>query len=90
MVIYAMTSSSLDDAPRCGEFLYNPNQINVATSRARALCIMVGSPTLFRPKRRSTRQGKMTDRICRCWKSAKFVKDLKQQLTCCQLPCRHE
>ena len=49
VVIYSMTSSSPEDAPRGMEFLYNRFRFNVATSRAQALCILVGSPALFRP-----------------------------------------
>jgi uncharacterized protein len=30
-------------------FLYDPHRFNVATSRALALCILVGSPALFEP-----------------------------------------
>ncbi len=46
VVIYSMTSSSPEDAPRGMEFLYNRFRFNVATSRAKALCILVGSPAL--------------------------------------------
>ena len=50
VVIYSMTSSTPEDAPRGMEFLYNRFRFNVATSRARALCILVGSPALFQPR----------------------------------------
>ena len=36
VVIYSMTSSSAEDAPRGMGFLYNPNRLNVATSRRSA------------------------------------------------------
>ncbi len=49
VVIYSMTSSSPEEAPRGMEFLYNPNRFNVATSRAKALCLLVGSPRLLNP-----------------------------------------
>lgn len=49
VVIYSMTSSSPEDAPRGMEFLYNRHRFNVATSRARALCVLVGNPSLFEP-----------------------------------------
>jgi uncharacterized protein len=65
VVIYSMTSSSPDDAPRGMEFLYNPNRFNVATSRARSLCILVGSPALFKPECRTPRQMKMANGFCR-------------------------
>lgn len=65
VVIYSMTSSSPDDAPRGMEFLYNPNRFNVATSRAKALCILVGSPLLLEPVCRTPRQMKMANGFCR-------------------------
>lgn len=65
VVIYSMTSSSPDDAPRGMEFLYNPNRFNVATSRARALCILVGSPHLMNPHCRTPQQMKMANGFCR-------------------------
>jgi uncharacterized protein len=65
IVIYSMTSSSPEDAPRGMEFLYNANRFNVATSRARALCILVGSPALFEPECRTPKQMKMANGFCR-------------------------
>ena len=49
IVIYSMTTSSHADAPRGMEFLYSLNRLNVATSRARCICILVGSPAVFEP-----------------------------------------
>ena len=65
VVIYSMTSSSVEDAPRGMEFLYNRFRFNVATSRARALCILVGSPELFRPECRTPPQMRMANGFCR-------------------------
>ena len=65
VVIYSMTSSSVEDAPRGMEFLYNRFRFNVATSRARALCILVGSPELFRPECRTPAQMRMANGFCR-------------------------
>ena len=47
IVIYSITTSSYLDAPRGMEFLYSANRLNVATSRARAICVLVGSPCGF-------------------------------------------
>jgi predicted RecB family nuclease len=47
VVIYSMTSSSADDAPRGVGFLYDVHRLNVAISRARALAIVVMSPLLL-------------------------------------------
>ena len=73
VVIYSMTSSSPGDAPRGMEFLYNRFRFNVATSRARALCILVGSPELFRPECRTPRQMKMANGFCRYMELARII-----------------
>ena len=73
VVIYSMTSSSADDAPRGMEFLYNPFRFNVATSRARALCILVGSPELFRPECRTPAQMRMANGFCRYRELAEII-----------------
>ena len=65
LVIYSMTSSSPEDAPRGMEFLYNRFRFNVATSRARALCILVGNPALFEPECRTPHQMRMANGLCR-------------------------
>ena len=44
IVIYSMTTSSHADAPRGMEFLYSANRLNVATSRAKCICVVVASP----------------------------------------------
>ena len=49
MVIYSLTTSSPEDAPRWVEFLYSLNRFNVATSRAQAIVILVGNPGLLGP-----------------------------------------
>ena len=73
VVIYSMTSSSADDAPRGMEFLYNQFRFNVATSRARALCILVGNPDLFRPECRTPSQMRMANGFCRYLELAEVV-----------------
>ena len=73
VVIYSMTSSSPEDAPRGMEFLYNSFRFNVATSRARALCILVGSESLFHPECRTPRQIKMANGFCRYMELAHTV-----------------
>ena len=65
VVIYSMTTSTPEDAPRGMEFLYNLNRFNVATSRARCACIVVGSPPLFSPECRTPRQMELANVLCR-------------------------
>ncbi len=73
VVLYSMTSSHPDEAPRGMEFLYNRFRFNVATSRAQALCILVGSPDLFRPECRTPHQMKMANGFCRYVELARSV-----------------
>lgn len=75
IVIYSMTSSSPDDAPRGMEFLYDRHRFNVATSRAKALCILVGSPALFEPECRTPRQMRRANGFCRYLELAETVRN---------------
>ena len=73
VVIYSTTSSSPEDAPRGLSFLYNPNRLNVATSRARCGVILVASPRLFEPDCRSPEQMRWANGLCRYRELAKVV-----------------
>jgi len=73
VVIYSMTSSSAEDAPRGMNFLYNLNRLNVATSRAKCICILVASPALFEPECHSIEQMKLANALCRYKELAKEV-----------------
>jgi superfamily I DNA and/or RNA helicase len=64
VVIYSMTTSSAEDAPRGMEFLYSLNRLNVATSRAMTAVILVGSPRLFEPECRTPRQMQLANALC--------------------------
>lgn len=65
IVIYSMTTSSYADAPRGMEFLYSLNRLNVATSRAKCICILVASPTVFEAQCRTPRQMQLANAFCR-------------------------
>jgi predicted RecB family nuclease len=67
VVIYSMATSSADDAPRGMEFLYDLHRLNVATSRARALAIIVASPDLVRVACQTPRQMHLANALCRAW-----------------------
>jgi uncharacterized protein len=73
VVIYSMTTSSPEEAPRGMEFLYSPSRLNVATSRARAACILVASPRLFEPDCRTPRQMQLANAFCRFVEMARTV-----------------
>jgi predicted RecB family nuclease len=65
IVIYSLTTSSHTDAPRGMEFLYSANRLNVATSRAKCICIVVASPRLFEAECRTPRQMQLANAFCR-------------------------
>ena len=64
VVIYSMTTSSPEEAPRGMEFLYSLNRLNVATSRAMTAVILVGNPKLFEPECRTPRQMQLANALC--------------------------
>ena len=73
VVLYSMATSSPEDAPRGMEFLYSLNRLNVATSRAKCLAIVVASPRLFEPQCRSPRQMQLANALCRFRELARTV-----------------
>ena len=62
--IYAMATSTPEDAPRGMEFLYSLNRLNVATSRARCVAAVVASPELVRVACRTPRQMRLANGLC--------------------------
>ncbi len=62
--IYSMTSSSPDDAPRGMSFLYSRNRLNVATSRARCVAVVVAAPALLRVRGRTPDQMRLANALC--------------------------
>ena len=77
VVIYSMTTSSPEEAPRGMEFLYSLNRLNVATSRAKTAVIVVGSTRLFEPECRSPRQMQLANALCRYRELASTVDEAK-------------
>jgi len=65
VVIYSLTTSSPEDAPRGMEFLYSLNRLNVATSRAKSAVILVASSKLFEPECKTPRQMQLANALCR-------------------------
>jgi len=65
IVIYSVTTSSAEDAPRGMSFLYSPNRLNVATSRAKCLAVVVGSSRVFAPECRTPAQMRLANGFAR-------------------------
>jgi uncharacterized protein len=65
IVIYSMTSSSAEDAPRGISFLYSRNRLNVATSRAKCLAILICNPNILTPHCHSPENLRLANGICR-------------------------
>jgi uncharacterized protein len=71
VVIYSMATSSADDAPRSMEFLYDLHRLNVATSRARAMAIIVANPDLVLVACQTPRQMHLANALCHAWESGR-------------------
>jgi predicted RecB family nuclease len=69
VTIYSMATSSAGLAPRGLDFLYDPHRLNVATSRARAMTIIVASPDLVRVYCTTPRQMFLANALCQAWES---------------------
>ena len=73
VVLYSMTTSSPEEAPHGMEFLYSLNRLNVATSRAKCLAVLVASPELLRVRCRTPRQMRLANALCRFAELASVV-----------------
>ena len=65
IAIYSMATSTYADAPRGMEFLYSANRLNVASSRAKCLFILVSSPEVFEAECRTPQQMQLANAFCR-------------------------
>ena len=74
IAIYSTATSTPADAPRGLEFLYNPNRLNVATSRAKCACILVSSPSLMLADCRTPRQMQLVNAFCHYAERSKILK----------------
>jgi superfamily I DNA and/or RNA helicase len=73
IAIYSMATSSHADAPRGMEFLYSLNRLNVATSRAKCLAVLVASPQIFEAECRTPRQIQLANAFCRYLEMAQYT-----------------
>jgi uncharacterized protein len=63
--IYSLTTSSPELAPRGMDFLYSRHRLNVATSRARCVAVVVLSPDVLRVRARTPEQMRLANALCR-------------------------
>lgn len=73
IAIYSTATSSHADAPHGMEFLYSLNRLNVATSRAKCISILVGSLRILEAECRTPRQIQLAiaNAFCRFFEMAK-------------------
>jgi superfamily I DNA and/or RNA helicase len=73
VVLYQMTSTSAEGAPRGASFLYNLHRLNVAVSRAKALAVVVMSEKLLDAAVRAPEQLRQFNALCRLGEMATAV-----------------
>jgi predicted RecB family nuclease len=73
IAIYSTATSSHADAPRGMEFLYSLNRLNVATTRAKCVSVLVSSPQLFEAHCRTPRHIQLANAFCRYVESAQPI-----------------
>lgn len=73
VVLCSMTTSTPEDAPRGMEFLYSSNRLNVATSRAQCMTVLVASPALFEVQCKTPRQMELANAFCRYLEMAQVL-----------------
>jgi predicted RecB family nuclease len=65
VVIYGMTTSSADEAPRGMDFLYSHNRLNVAISRAQGAAVLVASPGVLEAAGKTVKGVRLLNAFCR-------------------------
>ena len=66
VVIYSLTTSREDLIPAGrGDFIFLPNRLNVAISRAQCLAVLVGTEELINSQAKSIEQMKALNHLCR-------------------------
>jgi superfamily I DNA and/or RNA helicase len=81
VVFYSMATSMPEDAPRGMEFLYSLNRLNVATSRAQCVVVIVASPALFQVQCKTPRQIELANAFCRFLEMAQLPRsDLRMSM----------
>jgi hypothetical protein len=74
--IYSMATSSPEEAPRGMTFLYSRHRLNVATSRARCIAVLVCSPDLLQVQARTPEQMRLANALCQFVEHARTLSPL--------------
>jgi predicted RecB family nuclease len=64
VVLYSLATSNPEDAPRGFDFLFSLNRLNVATSRAQAIVVLVASPRLLEAQCKTPKQMRLVNAFC--------------------------
>ncbi len=78
IAIYSMATSSHADAPRGMDFLYSLNRLNVATSRAKCISILVACPQIFEAECHTPKQIRRANAFCRYLEMATVIPVIKK------------
>ena len=81
VVIYSMATSSPEEAPHGMAFLFSRHRLNVATSRARCVCILVANPELFDLECRTPEQIRMANAFCAYLERARVIDGTRAKTT---------
>lgn len=81
VVIYSLATSSAEDAPRGFEFLFELERLNVATSRAQAVVIIVANPALLDAECKTPRQMRLVNALCGAVEAARSGVALEHEVT---------
>ena len=65
VVLVSLASSTGEDAPRGLSFVFNPNRINVATSRAQCRVELHCSPRLLEADCKTVTEMRLVNALCR-------------------------
>ena len=73
VVLFSMTSSSADDAPRGTGFLYDLHRLNVAVSRAKAIAAVIMNPRLLDAAVTSPEHLRRVNGLCEFAEAASWI-----------------
>ncbi|MFA5596388.1 MAG: TM0106 family RecB-like putative nuclease [Pusillimonas sp.] len=78
VVLFSMTTSSIEEMPRNIEFLFSRNRLNVAVSRAKTLFVILASPRLLEIPCNNIEQLSLVNTLCHLKYWAESVEPLTE------------